>query len=166
MCIRDSYVTPETEPEALVGQHEPDEEKLVIWKDGAVTEAFENGYWLIIENISEAQSTVLERLNSVLEIPPEWTVTENPNDKENEKEEKKDKWKNFRVFATMTPPGKSSERLSGANVTTNSELSPALYNRFNIIHMENTLNSEISICLLYTSPSPRDATLSRMPSSA
>ena len=29
-----------------------------------------------------------------------------------------------------------------------------------------TSNKESSICLLYTSPSPRDATLSRMPSSA
>ena len=28
------------------------------------------------------------------------------------------------------------------------------------------LNEKINICLLYTSPSPRDATLSRMPSSA
>ena len=27
-------------------------------------------------------------------------------------------------------------------------------------------NSQLKICLLYTSPSPRDATLSRMPSSA
>ena len=27
-------------------------------------------------------------------------------------------------------------------------------------------DSEVLICLLYTSPSPRDATLSRMPSSA
>ena len=33
--------------------------------------------------------------------------------------------------------------------------------------IENNLTSEIiSNCLLYTSPSPRDATLSRMPSSA
>ena len=29
-----------------------------------------------------------------------------------------------------------------------------------------SLNDESYICLLYTSPSPRDATLSRMPSSA
>ena len=28
------------------------------------------------------------------------------------------------------------------------------------------LNADLAICLLYTSPSPRDATLSRMPSSA
>ena len=31
---------------------------------------------------------------------------------------------------------------------------------------EMLASSEIDICLLYTSPSPRDATLSRMPSSA
>ena len=30
----------------------------------------------------------------------------------------------------------------------------------------NDENMELSYCLLYTSPSPRDATLSRMPSSA
>ena len=34
-------------------------------------------------------------------------------------------------------------------------------------HLSDTLNDPIGmICLLYTSPSPRDATLSRMPSSA
>ena len=34
------------------------------------------------------------------------------------------------------------------------------------IQMLEKENFEISYCLLYTSPSPRDATLSRMPSSA
>ena len=33
-------------------------------------------------------------------------------------------------------------------------------------HLENNLNLALISCLLYTSPSPRDATLSRMPSSA
>ena len=32
--------------------------------------------------------------------------------------------------------------------------------------LEDDVVEEISICLLYTSPSPRDNTLSRMPSSA
>ena len=32
-------------------------------------------------------------------------------------------------------------------------------------HLDKT-NSQMRFCLLYTSPSPRDATLSRMPSSA
>ena len=31
---------------------------------------------------------------------------------------------------------------------------------------DGTLSGEADTCLLYTSPSPRDATLSRMPSSA
>ena len=31
---------------------------------------------------------------------------------------------------------------------------------------EQPINVQLEICLLYTSPSPRDATLSRMPSSA
>ena len=31
---------------------------------------------------------------------------------------------------------------------------------------DDTVQGSIKICLLYTSPSPRDATLSRMPSSA
>ena len=32
--------------------------------------------------------------------------------------------------------------------------------------LKNTSSNKVNICLLYTSPSPRDATLSRMPSSA
>ena len=32
--------------------------------------------------------------------------------------------------------------------------------------ISNTANATVRVCLLYTSPSPRDATLSRMPSSA
>ena len=35
-----------------------------------------------------------------------------------------------------------------------------------IAGLEDITNGEISFCLLYTSPSPRDNTLSRMPSSA
>ena len=34
------------------------------------------------------------------------------------------------------------------------------------LHSRLTSSSSLSTCLLYTSPSPRDATLSRMPSSA
>ena len=35
-----------------------------------------------------------------------------------------------------------------------------------VIEIQENLGVDIMICLLYTSPSPRDATLSRMPSSA
>ena len=39
------------------------------------------------------------------------------------------------------------------------------FERFDYANIEGDID-EISSCLLYTSPSPRDATLSRMPSSA
>ena len=38
-----------------------------------------------------------------------------------------------------------------------------IYSGLDIVHFAH---GELYICLLYTSPSPRDATLSRMPSSA
>ena len=34
------------------------------------------------------------------------------------------------------------------------------------VHFKRAMKSQSKVCLLYTSPSPRDATLSRMPSSA
>ena len=39
-------------------------------------------------------------------------------------------------------------------------------NRDLIVGLLNTINETIDDCLLYTSPSPRDGLLSRMPSSA
>ena len=40
-------------------------------------------------------------------------------------------------------------------------------NLIHILQADVTVESEVnSVCLLYTSPRPRDATLSRMPSSA
>ena len=39
-------------------------------------------------------------------------------------------------------------------------------NYANLIASCDTGDSMVRVCLLYTSPSPRDATLSRMPSSA
>ena len=37
---------------------------------------------------------------------------------------------------------------------------------FNDLEVKNDINGRFEICLLYTSPSPRDGLLSRMPSSA
>ena len=43
---------------------------------------------------------------------------------------------------------------------------PNYFDPFLMLDEFGSENSEDYICLLYTSPSPRDATLSRMPSSA
>ena len=40
------------------------------------------------------------------------------------------------------------------------------FNPFKVFNEENFMKKNSDVCLLYTSPSPRDATLSRMPSSA
>ncbi|UJR09471.1 hypothetical protein I4U23_013709 [Adineta vaga] len=121
---RHLYITPQTEPSALVGSIVPHPE-FPEWQDGAVSEAAEKGYWLILENFSEASSAVLERLNSVLEQPAQWIKVEN-----NETKSMKIS-PHFRIIATMSPP---SERLQNASIETNHELSPALYNRFLILY--------------------------------
>ena len=41
-----------------------------------------------------------------------------------------------------------------------------LEDEFGIYDVPPALKIQLEVCLLYTSPSPRDATLSRMPSSA
>ncbi|CAF4345811.1 unnamed protein product, partial [Didymodactylos carnosus] len=91
------YLTPQTEPAALVGSLVP-HPILPQWHDGAVREAITKGHWLILENFSEASSAVLERLNPVLEQPPQWVKLEN-----NEVEPVRVS-PNFRIIATMSPP--------------------------------------------------------------
>ena len=64
------YITPQTEPAALVGSLVPKPGGKPEWRDGAVSQAAREGCWLVLENFSEAQAAVLERLNPVLEQPP------------------------------------------------------------------------------------------------
>ena len=61
----------------------------------------------------------------------------------------------FMIHISCTPP-KSFYKMEG---------SPSLISKINKIIEESEIDVTMS-CLLYTSPSPRDATLSRMPSSA
>ena len=61
------------------------------------------------------------------------------------------------------------ERIDSYNSTTNAL--HAKYNTYSFVRLIIfiiflVLASILGVCLLYTSPSPRDATLSRMPSSA
>lgn len=121
------YLTPQTEPSALVGSVIPNIQ-CPQWQDGPVSEAIEKGHWLILENFSEASSAVLERLNSVLEQPPQWIKLEN------NQTTPVTVSSNFRLIATMSPP--SYSRLQNASIQTNHELTPALYNRFLIIYYQ------------------------------
>ncbi|CAF1361581.1 unnamed protein product [Adineta steineri] len=130
-------ITPETEPSALIGQlipnevTDPDEltygEKL-IWQNGSVAEAYTSGDWVLLDNLGTAESSVLERLNPVLEQEPMLILTEKGEVNEEIMHDE------YQLLATMTPPDpQQSANLSGGSA----ELSPALYNRFGVIHMEN-----------------------------
>ena len=64
----------------------------------------------------------------------------------------------------------STELLRDVTTTTDTELSYGQFDSYNLTNYWETSSNDhvvsINTCLLYTSPSPRDATLSRMPSSA
>ena len=71
-------------------------------------------------------------------------------------------------FADYLTSAKSRKKSWQNNVAIHNELTNAKPTKMHVLIEKalkrNNLNSHI--CLLYTSPSPRDATLSRMPSSA
>ncbi|CAF5060081.1 unnamed protein product, partial [Rotaria sp. Silwood1] len=135
--VQQLNITPETEPSALIGQlipndnsdkNEQNKDKKLIWQNGSVTTAYTTGQWVLLDNLSVAESSVLERLNPVLEQNPMLCLTEKG--ETNEQEMHSD----YQMVATMTPPDgrqQSHGNVSGAS----SELSPALYNRFGIVHM-------------------------------
>lgn len=74
----------ETETASLVGQFLPNDapplpgaaQDRIVWRDGVVTQAFCGGDWALLDNLSEAEAAVLERLNPLLESPAMWTLTE------------------------------------------------------------------------------------------
>ena len=72
--------------------------------------------------------------------------------------------RNFGGLWLGSLPGFHSE--NGAGFTARAEFWPGLLPQSELLHEAVLDDGTIVACLLYTSPSPRDATLSRMPSSA
>ena len=72
------------------------------------------------------------------------------------------------MAAQMVRLNTISSNLANAGATTGDPetVYKPLKPEFKTQYSENVKKNGISTCLLYTSPSPRDATLSRMPSSA
>lgn len=90
--------------------------KLFTWQDGPLVQAMRNGDFFLVDEISLADDSVLERLNSVLE--PERTLS--LAEKGSHDLEKIIAHKSFFLLATMNPGGDFGKK----------ELSPALRNRF------------------------------------
>ena len=95
-------------------------ETLFEWQDGPLIEAMRDGGVFLIDEISLAEDSVLERLNSVLESERSLTVPEKANGGDSNNSEQIVAHKNFCIVATMNPGGDFGKR----------ELTPALRNRF------------------------------------
>lgn len=89
--------------------------KGTYWKDGVLTEAMRNGYWLVIDEINAASAEILFVLHSLLDDDRYIVLTEHP------EREIVRPHEDFRIFATMNPP----ERYAGTK-----EMNKALLSRF------------------------------------
>lgn len=99
-------------------------EKIFEWVDGPLVEAMRSGGSFLVDEISLAEDSVLERLNSVLEPERSLLLAEKP--LTNADVELVRASPCFRLFATMNPGGDFGKR----------ELSPALRNRFTEVWVE------------------------------
>ena len=102
-----------------VAEQVPNCRALFTWYDGPLVTAMRNGDLLLIDEISLADDSVLERLNSVLEPSRTLTIAEKGG-------EVIIAHPQFRVLATMNPGGDFGKK----------ELSPALRNRFTEIWID------------------------------
>uniref|UniRef100_A0A8C9U2F8 Midasin n=1 Tax=Serinus canaria TaxID=9135 RepID=A0A8C9U2F8_SERCA len=102
-------------------EQESDGSRLFEWCDGPLVLAMKEEGFFLLDEISLADDSVLERLNSVLEAEKTLVLAEKggQDDEENEVELLV-AGKKFRILATMNPGGDFGKK----------ELSPALRNRF------------------------------------
>ncbi|KAF5012617.1 hypothetical protein FDECE_1350 [Fusarium decemcellulare] len=117
-------------PEAIrerINSNETRSKALFEWADGSLVEAMREGHFFLLDEISLADDSVLERLNSVLE--PSRTLLLAEKGIDNSFVVGAD---GFQFFATMNPGGDFGKK----------ELSPALRNRFTEIWVPALSQSE------------------------
>nr|XP_035921041.1 midasin isoform X1 [Halichoerus grypus] len=114
-------------------KEEIDTSRLFEWHDGPLVLAMKEDGFFLLDEISLADDSVLERLNSVLEVEKSLVLAEKGSveDKDNEVE-LLTAGKKFRILATMNPGGDFGKK----------ELSPALRNRFTEIWCPQSTNRE------------------------
>ncbi|KNE73434.1 hypothetical protein AMAG_17591 [Allomyces macrogynus ATCC 38327] len=107
-----------TETSDFIGSQRPtrdESDKLFEWQEGPLIQAMKEGHFFLLDEISLAEDSVLERLNSVLEPSRTILIAEKGGDAEHVTAVD-----GFRFLATMNPGGDYGKK----------ELSPALRNRF------------------------------------
>ncbi|KAI1868220.1 hypothetical protein JX265_007043 [Neoarthrinium moseri] len=98
-----------------ISANEVKSKALFEWADGSLVHAMRNGQFFLLDEISLADDSVLERLNSVLEPSRTLLLAEKGIDNSFVRADD-----SFKFFATMNPGGDFGKK----------ELSPALRNRF------------------------------------
>ncbi|XP_033336576.2 midasin [Megalopta genalis] len=106
-----------------------DSQKLFEWMDGSLVKAMKTGGFFLVDEISLADDSVLERLNSLLEPERKLLIAEKPSSEENATVSASE---DFIFVGTMNPGGDYGKK----------ELSPALRNRFTEIWCEGCVSSE------------------------
>ncbi|XP_074982679.1 midasin isoform X2 [Caretta caretta] len=102
-------------------KEEFDSSRLFEWHDGPLVLAMKEDGFFLLDEISLADDSVLERLNSVLEVEKTLVLAEKGSQEDEDNEvELLIAGKKFRILATMNPGGDFGKK----------ELSPALRNRF------------------------------------
>ncbi|KAJ1518492.1 hypothetical protein HMI54_015680 [Coelomomyces lativittatus] len=134
-------------------RHVDEQSPLFEWQDGPLVVAMKQGHDFLLDEISLADDSVLERLNSLLEPSRTLLLAEKGGDAEHVVAHP-----DFRFFATMNPGGDYGKK----------ELSPALRNRFTEIwtppisshqdrwsilhaHLKNKLPSALPMDISHTS---------------
>ena len=107
---------------------------LFEWTDGPLVTAMQTGNWFLLDEISLADDSVLERLNSVLEPSRQLTLVEKSGVNVSEIKAVE----SFRFFATMNPGGDYGKK----------ELSPALRNRFTEVWVSSVVSKRNDLLLI------------------
>lgn len=110
-------IRPVRESNEKMDENEISKQRLFEWQDGPLITAMRQGGDILIDEISLAEDSVLERLNSVLEPERSLLLSENSSF---DHSDVLYAHKSFRIFATMNPSGDFGKK----------ELSTALRNRF------------------------------------
>ena len=130
-----------TEAGDFIGSLRPSkggENMLFEWQDGPLTKAMINGSAFLVDEISLADDSVLERLNSVLDVDDKSLLIPEKSSAAGSSEVVViHAAKEFRIIATMNPAGDFGKR----------ELSPALRNRFTELYCPAVEDSEELIAI-------------------
>jgi hypothetical protein len=97
----------QTDTGELIGRYVPNDSEdsnvQWVWENGEIIKAMKYGWWVILDEVNLAEPQILERLNSLLENPPELTATEKSPPIELGGSTGELVHPSFRIFATMNP---------------------------------------------------------------